>query len=79
MYFADEVEARASLVHPPIFLVVVVSVEEGFPVVCGRLSVVCGGVSGSVVGSGAGVGVTTGGVSETGGVVSVAATLTSLE
>jgi hypothetical protein len=80
MYFAAEVEARACLVHPPIllsfFLVVVVSVEDEFCAVCEGA---CGGVSGAVVGSSVGEGVTTGGVSETGGVGSVAAPLTSLE
>ena len=45
----------------------------------GGFSVVFGGVSGSVVGSGVGEGVTVGGVSETGGVGSVATPLTSLE
>jgi hypothetical protein len=74
MYFASDVEleARASLVHPPIFLVSFVSGGGGF-------SVVCGGVSGSVVGSGVGEGVTVGGVSETGGVGSAAAPLASPE
>ena len=72
MYFAVELDARASLVQPPTSLVVSVFGGGGF-------SVVLAGVSGSVVGSGVGEGVTVGGVSETGSVVSVATPLTSLE
>ncbi len=72
MYFAAdvEVEARASLVHPPIFLVSVVS---GGDCVC------LGVVSEDEVGVDVGVVDTVGGVSETGTVVSVAAPLASPE
>ena len=72
MYFAAELEARASLVHPPAPpRSVVVTREE---------TVVClGVVSEDVVGSEVGVVDTVGGVSETGGVVSVATPLTSPE
>jgi len=70
MYFAAELDARASLVQPPALLRVVS---------LGEFSVVLVGVSGSVVGSGEGEGVTVGGVSETGGVGSVATPLTSPE
>jgi hypothetical protein len=76
MYFAAELAARASLVHPPTFLVVFFSVEEELCVVCEG---VCEGVSGDVVGSEVGVVVTVGGVSETGSVASVATPLTPLE
>jgi hypothetical protein len=77
MYFAVEVEARASLVHPPTFLVVFFSVEE--EELCVVCEGVCEGVSGDVVGSEVGVVVTVGGVSETGSVASVATPLTPLE
>ena len=73
MYLASELEARDSLVHPPTFFLVSLSVEEE------ELCVVCEGVSEDVGGSGVGEGVTVGGVSETGGVVSVATPLTSPE
>ena len=77
MYFVSDVDARASLVQPPIFLGVSFSVEEGeLCVVCEG---VCEGVSEDVVGSEVGVVVTVGGVSETGGVGSVATPLTSPE
>ena len=77
MYFASDVEARASRVQPPTFLRVSFSVEE--EELCVVCEGVCEGVSEDVVGSEVGVVVTVGGVSETGGVVSLATSLTSLE
>ncbi len=77
MYLASELEARASLVHPPTFFLVSLSVEE--EELCVVCEGVCEGVSEDVVGSEVGVVVTVGGVSETGGVGSVATPLTSPE
>ena len=73
MYFAADVEvdARASLVHPPAPLRSSVSL--------GGVCVCLEGVSDEEVGSEVGEGVTVGGVSETGGAGSVAAPFTSPE
>ena len=71
MYFAPELEARASLVHPP---------PPPRPAVPLEGDCTClGGVSEDEVGSEVGVVDTVGGVSETTGAVSVATPLTSVE
>ena len=74
MYFAVEVEARASLVQPPAPPRSAVSLEG----VCVCLGVVSDDEVGEV-GVDVGVVVTVGGVSETTGAVSVATPLASLE
>ena len=79
MYFVPDVDAHASLVHPPTFFLVSLSVEEEEEELCVVCEGVCEGVSEDVVGSGEGEGVTVGGVSETGGAGSVATPLTSPE
>ena len=71
MYFAAELDARASLVQPP--------VPPRSVVALGGDCVCLGVVSEDVVGSEGGVVDTVGGVSETGGAGSVATPLTSPE